>query len=160
MEYVTTDTELTSIANAIRTKGGTSAPLVYPNGFVNAIGDIPTGGTDLTSEDEGKVVVESDGAYVLQAQTSLNISQNGTYDTTTNDEVVVSVSGGGGSPATLVPKTITENGTYNPSDDQADGYSSVTVSVPTSSGGYTHGYFTSVGQFLVSGTVSATAVLN
>lgn len=40
--YITTDTELTSIANAIRTKGGTSASLTYPDGFVSAIEAIPT----------------------------------------------------------------------------------------------------------------------
>ena len=44
--YITTDTELTSIANAIRTKGGTSAQLVYPAGFVSAIEAIPTGGDE------------------------------------------------------------------------------------------------------------------
>jgi hypothetical protein len=38
---------------------------------------------------------------------------------------------GGGSSATLITKTITENGTYNASSDSADGYSSVTVNVPT-----------------------------
>ena len=38
---------------------------------------------------------------------------------------------GGGSSATLTTKNITENGTYNASDDSADGYSSVTVNVPT-----------------------------
>ena len=43
-DYIASDTELTSIANAIRTKGGTSASLVFPNGFVSAIGDIQTDG--------------------------------------------------------------------------------------------------------------------
>lgn len=33
---------------------------------------------------------------------------------------------------TLITKTITANGTYNASDDSADGYSSVTVNVPAS----------------------------
>lgn len=37
------NSNLTSIANAIRTKGGTSAPLAFPAGFVSAIGNIPTG---------------------------------------------------------------------------------------------------------------------
>lgn len=37
-------------------------------------------------------------------------------------------SGGGG---TLITKSITANGTYNAEDDNADGYSSVTVAVPT-----------------------------
>lgn len=73
------DSDLTSVANAIRTKGGTSAQLAFPNGFVSAIGDIPTGGT-------------------------------------------------------LITKTITENGTYSAEDDDADGYSEVTVNVPSGGG--------------------------
>lgn len=40
---------------------------------------------------------------------------------------------GGGS--TLITKTITVNGTYSAQDDDADGYSSVTVNVPSTSGG-------------------------
>lgn len=43
------------------------------------------------ASDEGKVV--SNGALV--AQTSVTVTENGTVDTTTNDEVVVNVSGGG-----------------------------------------------------------------
>ena len=35
-------------------------------------------------------------------------------------------------PPTLIEKSITENGTYNASDDEADGYSSVTVEVANS----------------------------
>lgn len=37
------DADLTSVANAIRTKGGTSAQLAFPNGFASAIGDISGG---------------------------------------------------------------------------------------------------------------------
>lgn len=77
--YLVTDTELTSVADAIRTKGGTSAALEFPGDFVTAIGNI---------------------------------------------------SGGGGS--TLGTKTITANDTYDASDDDLDGYSQVTVSVPAS----------------------------
>lgn len=42
--YLVTDTDMTSVADAIRTKGGTSASLAFPTGFVNAINDIPSGG--------------------------------------------------------------------------------------------------------------------
>lgn len=42
--YKVTDTELTGVADAIRTKGGTSAELVWPSGFVSAIENIPSGG--------------------------------------------------------------------------------------------------------------------
>lgn len=39
------------------------------------------------------------------------------------------LSGGGGGTPTLIEKTITENGTYNAADDNADGYSKVVVDV-------------------------------
>ena len=42
--YLATDTDLTAVANAIRTKGGTSAQMAFPNGFVSAVQAIPTGG--------------------------------------------------------------------------------------------------------------------
>lgn len=45
------DADLTSVANAIRTKGGTSASLAFPADFVSAIGAIPTGGgSGITKE--------------------------------------------------------------------------------------------------------------
>lgn len=40
----------------------------------------------------------------------------------------------GGSTPTLITKSITQNGTYNASADNADGYSSVTVDVPSGGG--------------------------
>lgn len=42
--YTTNSDELTSIADAIRAKGGTSESLVYPTGFVGAINSISTTG--------------------------------------------------------------------------------------------------------------------
>lgn len=45
--YLTTEADLTSVANAIRTKGGTSAQLAFPTGFVSAIDAIPTGGSGI-----------------------------------------------------------------------------------------------------------------
>lgn len=44
-EYLTNTTDLTKVANAIRAKGGTTEQLIYPDGFVTAISNIPTGGT-------------------------------------------------------------------------------------------------------------------
>ena len=41
--YITTDTELSSIADAIREKGNTTEQLVYPAGFVSAIQNIQGG---------------------------------------------------------------------------------------------------------------------
>ena len=44
--YIVDGADLTSVANAIRTKGGTSAQLAFPAEFVSAIEDIETGGGD------------------------------------------------------------------------------------------------------------------
>ena len=43
-EYLTNTTDLTKVASAIRAKGGTSDPLIYPDGFVTAIESIQAGG--------------------------------------------------------------------------------------------------------------------
>lgn len=48
-EYLTNDTDLKKVANAIRAKGGTSANLSYPDGFVSAIQAIPQTTTLLAS---------------------------------------------------------------------------------------------------------------
>ena len=47
-----------------------------------------------------------------------------------NFDVLLGLKLGGGGSSTLVEKTITAHGTYNPADDNADGYSSVTANVP------------------------------
>lgn len=44
------DSDLTSVANAIRTKGGTSAQLAFPQGFVDAVDAIQTDGGGEPSE--------------------------------------------------------------------------------------------------------------
>lgn len=58
------------------------------------------------------------------------ISANGTYDVTQYASAHVDVSS---QAPTLTAKNITANGTYNASSDNADGYSSVNVNVPTGS---------------------------
>lgn len=82
-----------------------------------------------TAGDEGKVV--SGGALVPQSARPSEITVNGTYDTTNNNSVQVNVAG---SSAVLVTKTISANGQYSASSDNADGYSSVNVNVPNTYG--------------------------
>lgn len=66
----------------------------------------------------------------IRPQGTKSITENGTgIDVAAYATVDVAVSGGGS--ATLITKSITENGTYDAEDDSADGYSSVTVTVPT-----------------------------
>ena len=68
MEYLTNTTDLTKVAAAIREKGGTSDPLVYPDGFVTAIQAIQTG-TEL------KIIVSvKSGATVTATKGSLSVS--------------------------------------------------------------------------------------
>lgn len=42
-EYLVNSQDLVSVANAIRTKGETQAPLTFPNGFISAVNNISTG---------------------------------------------------------------------------------------------------------------------
>ena len=67
-EFLTFDTDLTAVANAIRAKGGTSAQLVYPNGFVSAIQAIQTGITPKL------VVTTSAGAAVTAVKGSKTVT--------------------------------------------------------------------------------------
>ena len=67
-EYLTNSTDLTKVANAIRAKGGTSDPLVYPDGFVVAIQAIQTG-TELQI-----IVSVTSGATVTATKGSLSVS--------------------------------------------------------------------------------------
>lgn len=68
MEYLTNTTDLTKVAAAIREKGGTSDPLVYPDGFVTAIQAIQTG-TKLQI-----IVSVTSGATVTATKGSLSVS--------------------------------------------------------------------------------------
>ena len=50
-EYLVQDTSLTAVADAIREKGGTTAPLSFPAGMAAAVRNIQSGGGDLSSVD-------------------------------------------------------------------------------------------------------------
>lgn len=84
---------------------------------------------------------ESDTSYIHATYSNNTL----TIDTVTNSssarwrsgqiynyELSTIGTGGGSSSPTLVTKEITSNGTYIASNDSADGYSSVTVNVPSS----------------------------
>lgn len=75
-DYLVTFGELTSVADVIRLKGGTSNKLEWPAGFAEAVENMAGGGS------------------------------------------------------VLVSKTVTANKTYDPADDNADGYSLFIVNVP------------------------------
>lgn len=83
------DSDLTSVANAIRTKGGTSAQMAFPSGFVSAVQAIPTGITPTGTK---------------------SITENGTYDVTQYASAEVNVSGGGGFSADDIATGTAPNG--------------------------------------------------
>lgn len=122
IDYLTTDRELNSVANAIRTKGGTFAGLVYPNGFITAINNLPTGAT-LQSK------------TVNPSTTSQTVSPDSGYDGLSSVTVNAMPSGSATTPAT----TITSNPTIgiNSNTGIITASNSGTQSVtPTVSAGY------------------------
>lgn len=96
-EYLTNDIELTSVADAIREKGGTSDPLTYPDGFASAVRAIQTGIVPQL------VVTVSAGATVTATNGSKTIS--GTSDSTGVCTLIVPEIGTWSVSATLDGKT-------------------------------------------------------
>ena len=106
------DASLTSVANAIRQKGGTSGKLAFPNDFVSAIGSIKTGsgtpsavlGTKNISEN-GTYYAVNDGydgysqvkvsVPTLEPSGTLDVSSNGIHDVTSYASVNVNVPASG-----------------------------------------------------------------
>lgn len=72
-EYIVKDTELTSIANAIRTKSGGNGQLEFPNGFVNEIESIEKGyllDNILTGEEPSGII----NSYVTTIRNNITLS--------------------------------------------------------------------------------------
>ena len=84
-EYLINATDLTKVASAIKEKGGTSAPLVYPGGFVSAIQAIQTGASLQI------IVTTSAGAAVKAMKDSKTVS--GTADASGNCTLTVDETG-------------------------------------------------------------------
>ena len=107
-EYLTNDTDLKKVADAIRAKGGTSAQLVYPAGFVSAIQAIQTGVTPQL------IVTTRVGATVTATKGSKTVSGTAGADGTCT--LVLSEAGEWSVTAVLGANTRTETvliGTQN-----------------------------------------------
>lgn len=120
------------------TENGTYTPSPGVDGFsqvnVNVPqGITPTGNINITDTQVTDVTNYATAQVVDADLVAGNIKKDvdilgvvGTYE-------------GSGGGSTLVTKTITQNGTYDPADDSADGYSQVTVNV--SGGGGSSGVY-------------------
>lgn len=112
--YIANDSDLTLVADAIRSKGKTTESLVFPNEFVNAIAAISTGGT-----------------YNLQSKTITPSTSTQTILPDTNYDALSSVTVESIPSAYIIPtgtKTITTNGIVDVTN-----YASANVNVPTDS---------------------------
>lgn len=106
------------------------------NNLINLESDTVTAShleTGYTAHDATGAIITGTLVKGITPAGSINITQNGTYDVTEKASAVVNVSG---SAPTLITKSITANGTYNASSDNADGYSQVTVNVPAPTPSY------------------------
>lgn len=79
-DYLTKKSELTSIANAIRAKGGTSNHLTFPAGFISAIeaistksSEVPTRPVSITSND-ANIIFYTDATMTVVSTSSVNFS--------------------------------------------------------------------------------------
>lgn len=187
-EYLVTDTSLTSVANAIRTKGGTSSALAFPTGFVSAIQAIPTdggGGTPRTSDDltvSGATVTAPAGVYASAASKSVASGTAGTptasKGTVSNHSVTVTPSvtnttgyiTGGTKNGTAVSVSASElvSGTYSVTSSgtkDVTNYASISVgagsaTAPSTISGTSASVSTGTNTLTLTKTVSVTPIVS
>lgn len=116
------DNGLTTIADAIRAKGGTSALLAFPNGMAQAVEDIPTGITPsgkklITDTSETDVTAFATAQVSSDTLIAENIKKNVNIL-----GVVGSFEGGGGSLPSVISKI--SGGSFTlPNDTEVRSYS-------------------------------------
>lgn len=111
--------DMTAVADAIRTKAGSTAVLSFPNGFVSAVNGIQTGGleqstvtiqsSDYTGGNVTLAYVNTDGSTVSYSQ-SVSITLPYSFTTIKNSLIRITlVSGWGG-----IPTLSFDGGTFKP----------------------------------------------
>lgn len=93
-DYLVTDTELTDVADAIRTKGGTSTALEWPDDYVDAIDAIETGGGggSLTTKSVTVTIMSGgDVQNVYYTNANGQVAESGSASTVTVNAAVGTV---------------------------------------------------------------------
>lgn len=122
-EYLTNDTDLKKVADAIRAKGGTSAPLAYPSGFVSAIQAIQTGIAPqlVVTVSAGATVTATNGSKTIRGTANstgvctLTVPETGTWSVSatlggqTSDTKTVSITGSYALTLSFVSSTLDDN---------------------------------------------------
>ena len=99
-DYKVTDTELIAVADAIRTKGGTSAVLEWPTGYIDAIDALPGGGGGVTIVPFSSGTDEEIVAMIQAAHNGdIDLQQDGGWAVGDVRTISVSAFTGGGSTA-------------------------------------------------------------
>lgn len=83
-EYLTNNSEISSIADAIRIKGNTSSSLVYPNGFITAIQNLPEGVTSIpfAMRPNAEIIKTWSDDFLVHTDKSITIPSYSTSSTT------------------------------------------------------------------------------
>lgn len=122
-EYLTNDIELTSVADAIREKGGTSDPLTYPDGFASAVRAIQTGIVPqlVVTVSAGATVTATNGSKTIRGTSgstgvcTLTVPETGTWsvsatlDGKTSDTKSVSITDSYAVSLNFVYPSLNEN---------------------------------------------------
>lgn len=156
------DADLAAVADAIRAKGGTTAPMSFPDGMTEAISNISAGITPT-----GTIDITTNGTHDVASQATANVQVPTGTERTSSD---VTVSGGtvtvpAGLYGSQVQKSVAQGtaGTPAASKGSVSNHSiSVTPSVTNSTGYITGGTksgsaVTVSASELVSGTKSVTS---